>query len=80
MTFTPRLMMVIYIFLVVSCSREKHEAKVQFKNFYEILEQKQDIEKDKVSENLEKITATVKESLDGVRTIQSFNLESFLNI
>lgn len=29
-------------------------------------------------ENLEKITATVKESLDGVRTIQSFNLESVL--
>ncbi len=26
-------------------------------------------------ENLEKITATIKESLDGVRTIQSFNLE-----
>jgi subfamily B ATP-binding cassette protein MsbA len=30
-------------------------------------------------ENLEKITATIKESLDGVRTIQSFNLESTQN-
>lgn len=30
-------------------------------------------------ENLEKITATIKESLDGVRTIQSFNLEKTLN-
>ncbi|MFN9067669.1 MAG: ABC transporter ATP-binding protein [Bdellovibrionales bacterium] len=30
-------------------------------------------------ENLEKITATIKESLDGVRTIQSFNLEGTLN-
>ncbi len=29
-------------------------------------------------ENLEKISATIKESLDGVRTIQSFNLESVL--
>ena len=29
-------------------------------------------------ENLEKISATIKESLDGVRTIQSFNLESTL--
>lgn len=29
-------------------------------------------------ENLEKITATIKESLDGVRTIQSFNLEPVL--
>lgn len=30
-------------------------------------------------ENLEKITSTIKESLDGVRTIQSFNLEKTLN-
>ncbi len=30
-------------------------------------------------EHLEKITATIKESLDGVRTIQSFNLEKTLN-
>lgn len=30
-------------------------------------------------ENQEKITATIKESLDGVRTIQSFNLEKTLN-
>jgi ATP-binding cassette subfamily B protein/subfamily B ATP-binding cassette protein MsbA len=29
-------------------------------------------------ENLEKISATIKESLDGVRTIQSFNLENTL--
>lgn len=30
-------------------------------------------------ENLEKITSTIKESLDGVRTIQSFNLEPVLH-
>ena len=30
-------------------------------------------------ENLEKITATIKESLDGVRTIQSFNLEPVMH-